>query len=270
MIVYTKGIHDPRVDYLATDSGNFQQGKLAVLIDENSASASEILAGALQDLDRAVIVGRRSFGKGLVQEQFPFGDGSAINLTVARYYTPSGRSIQKSYKNGIESYRNELAERVRKGELISERSNLDDSLFKKPTTYHTSTGRKVFSGGGIMPDIFVPEDTAQNTMLLQELAGKQLFTAYVVDHLQATLNKFTFEDSFLKQYAISDQQLNDFIMYSSQTIKEMDSREILISKPYLKTLLKSFAARFKWGDNAYYRALNCNDKTLETAIAAVK
>src|SRR5580698_334808 len=163
LIVYTKGVHDERKDYFATDSGIFKDGKLAVLIDEYSASASEILAGALQDLDRAVIVGRRSFGKGLVQQQFPFGDGSAVNLTVARYYTPSGRSIQKSYRGGVENYHNELAERVRKGELISEQSNLNDSIFKAPSKYHTSTGRKVFSGGGIMPDIFVPADTVQNT-----------------------------------------------------------------------------------------------------------
>ena len=270
LIVYTKGVHEPRTDYLATDSGSFQQGKLAVLIDENSASASEILSGALQDLDRAVIVGRRSFGKGLVQEQFPFGDGSAINLTVARYYTPSGRSIQKSYKNGIESYHNELADRVRKGELISERSNLNDTSFRVASSYHTSKGRKVFSGGGIMPDIFVPEDTAQNTMLLQELADRQLFTAYVIDHMQPLLKTYASADDFLKKYTVNDQGLTDFIVYASQTIKEMDSHEILISKPLLKTLLKSFAARFKWGDEAYYQALNADDETLKKGIEAVK
>jgi len=121
-----------------------------------------------------------------------------------------------------------------------------------------------------MPDIFVPEDTAENTMLLQELANAQLFTAYVVDRLQPAMKKFTSEDAFLKQYTITDQELSDFIVYSSQTIKEMDSREILISKPYLKTLLKSFAARFKWGDDGYYKALNGADKTLEAAIAAIK
>src|SRR5260221_11005846 len=123
LIVYTKGVHEERKDYFATDLGEFQHGKLAVIINEYSASASEILAGALQDLDRAVIVGRRSFGKGLVQQQFPFGDGSAVNLTVARYYTPSGRSIQKSYRYGVESYHDEIAQRMRKGEFFSEQSN---------------------------------------------------------------------------------------------------------------------------------------------------
>jgi len=270
LIVYTKGAHETRTDYLATDSGNFQQGKLAVLIDENSASASEILSGALQDLDRAVIVGRRSYGKGLVQEQFPFGDGSAVNLTVARYYTPSGRSIQKSYKSGIENYRNELAERVRKGELISEQNNLNDTIFKTPSKYRTSTGRKVFSGGGIMPDIFVPTDTAQNTYTIAELANAQLFTAYVIDRLQIMLNKYTSEDAFLTQYKVSDDELSNFIIYASQTLKEMDSNDIRLSKPYLKVLLKSFAARFKWGDGAYYKSLNANDEVLKKGIEAIR
>ena len=270
LIVYTKGVHEPRTDYLATDSGNFQQGKLAVLIDENSASASEILSGALQDLDRAVIVGRRSFGKGLVQEQFPFADGSAVNLTVARYYTPSGRSIQKSYKNGIESYRNELAERVQKGELISESNNLNDSIFKKHSPYHTSLGRKVFSGGGIMPDIFVPEDTTQRSIIVQELSDQLLFTAFVAEHLQPLLNKYASEDAFLKGYNVSDQEFDRFILYASQTIKEMDSQELLASKPYIKTLLKAFAGRFKWGDDAYFKILNADDPVLKKGIGAVK
>lgn len=268
LIVYTKGIHEPRTDYFATDSGNFEHGKLAVLIDENSASASEILSGALQDLDRAVIVGRRSYGKGLVQEQFPFGDGSAVNLTVARYYTPSGRSIQKSYKGGVESYRNELAERVKRGELISEQSYRNDSLFKAPTRYRTTNGRKVFSGGGIMPDIFVPADTAQNTYTVDEIANAQLFTAYVVDKMQPLLSKYN-EDTFLDHYNVTDDQLNDFIVYCSRTLKEMDSNDIRLSKPYLKTLVKAFAAHFKWGDNAYFRALNSDDETLKRAIAAL-
>jgi carboxyl-terminal processing protease len=270
LIVYTKGVHEVRRDYFATDSGMFQDGKLAVMIDEYSASASEILAGALQDLDRAVIVGRRSFGKGLVQQQFPFGDGSAINLTVARYYTPSGRSIQKSYKGGIESYHNEIAERMRKGEFFSAQSNLNDSIFKGPSPYHTLSGKKVFSGGGIMPDVFVPADTAQNTTLIQELSNQQLFTAYIIDCLQPALNKFRSADAYIKQYAITDDELNNFVVYASKSIKEMDSAELLVSKPAIKTILKAFIARFKWGDNAYFEVLNSDDVTLKKAVAAVE
>ena len=269
LIVYTKGVHQPREEYLASDSGLFQNGKLAVLIDEYSASASEILAGALQDFDRATIVGRRSFGKGLVQQQFPFGDGSAINLTVARYYTPSGRSIQKSYKGGIESYRNELAERMQKGELFSEESYLRDSSFKKATAYHTSGGRKVFSGGGIMPDVFVPADTSDNTMLIQELNSQQLFSAFVIDKLQPVLKSFTTDDAFLKSYNVNNDQFDDFIVYASKTLKEMDSNEIKISKDNIKLLIKAYAARYKWGDTAYFEVLNSDDNTLKKAIEAI-
>lgn len=269
LIVFTKGVHDERKDYFATDSGEFKDGKLAVLIDEYSASASEILAGALQDLDRAVIVGRRSFGKGLVQQQFPFGDGSAINLTVARYYTPSGRSIQKSYKGGVENYHNEISERMRKGELFSAQSNLNDSIFKRPTQYHTSNGRKVFSGGGIMPDIFVPADTARNTPLIEELGEQQIFTAYVIDKLQPALNNFASADDFIKEYTVNDSDVDKFVLYASNTIKEMDSQELLVSKPGIKTFLKAFAARFKWGDNAYFEVLNSDDATVKKAVASI-
>jgi carboxyl-terminal processing protease len=269
LIVYTQGIHEPRKDYLATDSGVFQDGKLAVIIDEYSASASEILAGALQDLDRAVIVGRRSFGKGLVQQQFPFADGSAVNLTVARYYTPSGRSIQKSYKEGIENYHNEIAVRMRKGELFSAQSNLNDSIFKRPSPYRTAQGRKVFSGGGIMPDVFVPEDSTQNTNILEELSNAQVFTAYSIDKLQPVLKKYATANDFIKKYKVTDDGLDDFILYASSTIKEMDSHELAISKETIKTMLKAYAARFKWGDNAYFEAMNSDDATLKKALEAI-
>ncbi|WPU94260.1 S41 family peptidase [Mucilaginibacter sabulilitoris] len=269
LIVYTKGVHEPRTDYFATDSGLFQHGKVTVLIDEYSASASEILAGALQDLDRATIVGRRSFGKGLVQQQFPFGDGSAVNLTVARYYTPSGRSIQKSYKGGLESYRNELAIRMQKGELFSEQSNRSDtSAFNgKGSSYHTLSGRKVFSGGGIMPDVFVPADTTQNTMLIQNLLDQQLFSAYVIDKMQPVINKFATGDDFIKNYNVSDDDFHSFILYSSQKLKEMDSHELLISRDYIKNILKANAARFKWGDNAFYQVMNINDEAFKKALS---
>ena len=265
LIVYTKGIHEPRTDYFATDSGSFQKGKVTVLIDEYSASASEILAGALQDLDRATIVGRRSFGKGLVQQQFPFGDGSAVNLTVARYYTPSGRSIQKSYKGGLESYRNELAIRMKKGELFSEQSIRNDSVFKG--SYHTLSGRKVFSGGGIMPDVFVPADTTQNTQVIQNLIDQQLFSAYVIDRMQPVLNKFATGDDFIKNYTVSDGDFHEFILYSSKTLKEMDSHELLISRDYIKSIIKANAARFKWGDNAFYQVMNGSDETFKKALS---
>jgi carboxyl-terminal processing protease len=270
LIVYTKGEHEPRTDYFASDSGMFQQGNLAVLIDEYSASASEILAGCLQDLDRATLVGRRSFGKGLVQEQFPFGDGSAVNLTVARYYTPSGRSIQKSYKNGVESYHNEIAERLQKGELYSAQNTMKDSSFRLAAAYHTSKGKKVYSGGGIMPDIFIPADTNTNTTLVQELNEQQLFTAYVIDKLYPVYKKYPTDDNFIKNFSVSDNDLDAFVLYASATLKEMDSRELLASKPGIKKLLKAYMGRFKWGDNAYYRIINQNDPALLKAVESVR
>lgn len=266
LIVYTQGSHEPRTDYFATDSGSYEKGDLTVIIDEYSASASEILAGALQDLDRATIVGRRSFGKGLVQQQFPFGDGTAINLTVARYYTPSGRSIQKSYRNGIASYRNELANRIRKGELLTAGSNLSDSAFLGASAYHTTKGRKVFSMGGIMPDVFVAADTTQNTQLVDDLASNQLFTAYVIDRLQPVLGKYPTADNFISQYDITDTGLHNFIAYASQTVKNIAQHDLMISRDIIKTLIKANAARFKWGNNAYYRVLNANDATFKTAL----
>jgi carboxyl-terminal processing protease len=266
LIVYTKGAHEPRTDYFATDSGSYEKGKLSIIIDEYSASASEILAGALQDLDRATIVGRRSFGKGLVQQQFPFGDGTAVNLTVARYYTPSGRSIQKSYKNGIRSYHAELANRVRKGELLSAGNSLADSAFVGASTYHTSNGRKVFSSGGIMPDIFVPADTTRNTQLLEDLADRQLFTAYVIDKLQPVLKNYGTENDFVKQFNITDTEFNSFIQYSAKSLEQVDPRELQLSTNIIKTLLKANTARFKWGNNAYYRVLNEYDNTFKKAV----
>ncbi|MFD0751898.1 S41 family peptidase [Mucilaginibacter calamicampi] len=269
LIVYTKGMHEPRTDYFATDSGAFQDGKLAVLIDEYSASASEILAGALQDLDRAVIVGRRSFGKGLVQEQFQFDDHSAVNLTVARYYTASGRSIQKTYKNGVASYRNELAERMRKGELFSAESNLNDSLLHTNSKYRTSAGRRVFSGGGIMPDIFVPEDTTRNTWLISQLNKNDLFTAYVIDYLQPVLKAYNTDDDFINGYSVNDAAMTHFIKYASLTVKDITKEEIAASKAHLKTLLKANAAHFKWGDEGYYKALNATDVALKKAVESL-
>jgi carboxyl-terminal processing protease len=158
---------------------------------------------------------------------------------------------------------------MRKGELFSAQSNYDDSIFKRPSPYRTLNGRQVFSGWGIMPDIFVAADTAQNTPLIGELGNQQLFTAYVIDRMQPALNKFPSADAFEKQYEVNNDEFDRFIQYASNTIKEMDSHEIAVSEPAIKTLLKAFAARFKWGDNAYYRALNCDDATLKKAISSI-
>jgi carboxyl-terminal processing protease len=269
LIVYTQGQHEPRTDYFATDSGAFEQGKLAVLIDEHSASASEIVAGALQDLDRAVIVGRRSFGKGLVQEQFGFDDGSALNLTVARYFTPSGRSIQKFYRNGADTYRKELADRLQKGEMYVAQNNLEDSTSVNPSAYRTSAGKKVYSGGGIMPDVFVPEDAAVNVPLIQDLARGQVFSGYVVEQMQGILKNYATPSDFARFYSVNDYELNSFISYATQVLGSLDARQVNTARNYLKLLIKAQTARFKWGNEWYYRIMNQNDADLVKAIAAL-
>ncbi|HEX3386536.1 MAG TPA: hypothetical protein VHS53_15155, partial [Mucilaginibacter sp.] len=181
---------------------------------------------------------------------------------------PSGRSIQKSYAGGVDNYHNEVATRMQKGELFSEESYLTDSSFKKATVYHTAKGRKVYSGGGILPDIFVPADTTGNTELVQDLGDRQLFNAYVIDKMQGNLAKYD-NNGFLKNYQVSNAQFDDFIQYAAQTLREMDSKEIKESKYNIKLLLKAFAARYKWGDNAYYEVLNSDDNTLEKAVEAI-
>jgi carboxyl-terminal processing protease len=158
---------------------------------------------------------------------------------------------------------------MRKGELFSEQNTLNDSIFKKPSAYHTLTGRKVYAGGGIMPDIFVPADTAGNTTLVQELGEQQLFNAYTIDQFGPILNKFNSADAFINEYNISDDEFDRFILYASKTIKEMDPREIKASRETIKTLLKATAARFKWGDNAYFEVMNSDDVTLKKAVEAV-
>jgi carboxyl-terminal processing protease len=162
-----------------------------------------------------------------------------------------------------------VAQRMQKGELFSEENYMRDSAFKRATVFHTAKGRKVYSGGGIMPDIFVPADTVGNTQLVQEMSDQQLFNAYVIDKLQPALSGYKTEDSFEQHYNISNDQVDDFILYSSKTLKEMNSAEVKESRDMIKLLIKAFAARYKWGDNAYFQVLNSDDVTLKKAIAAM-
>ncbi len=155
---------------------------------------------------------------------------------------------------------------MRKGELFSAQSNLNDSIFKQPSKYHTLAGRKVYSGGGIMPDVFVPEDSTLNNLLVQQLSVRQLFSAYVIDRMQGILKQYTTADNFLKQYNISDDELDNFIVYATASLKEIDPAEIKQSREHIKLFIKAFAARFKWGDNAYFETLNSDDTTLKKAI----
>jgi len=268
LIVYTQGKHEPRTDYIATGGGEFEDGKLAVLINENSASASEILAGAVQDLDRGIIIGRRSFGKGLVQEQFPFGDGSALNLTIARYYTPLGRSIQKSYKKGYIAYQNEIDDRFNDGELTEKVLSSKDSL-KKNAAFITGSGKKVFAGGGIQPDIYVKMDTTGMNKFYGALLTKKVLVDYVFDVLA---NRYTADylEQNLSSFTISDTDYKDFVKFVQGRNIQLDNKQLVAAKPVIYNDLKALLYKYHLGDAGYYKALNLNDSMVKQALSSLQ
>jgi carboxyl-terminal processing protease len=272
LIVYTKGLHEPRTDYNATKDGLFEKGKMAVLIDEGTASASEILTGALQDLDRATVIGRRSFGKGLVQEQFGFDDGSAMNLTIARYYTPSGRSIQKSYTKGKDIYQDEINKRFEHGDYTSLDSALTDSTFLTKQKYKTSKGRTVYGGGGIMPDVFVPLDTTDVTPFFQKINKKGLITQYVYNVLVNKIDPKQYDnaDSFSSNFNISDKEYQNFLKFCITNKVEFIAKNTLISKPLINTQMKALLARFYFNEEGFFRVLNQQDNFIDQALLQLK
>ncbi|RZM22859.1 MAG: S41 family peptidase [Pedobacter sp.] len=259
LIVYTEGKHEPRTDYVATGGGEFEDGKLAVLINENSASASEILAGAVQDLNRGIIIGRRSFGKGLVQEQFPFGDGSALNLTIARYYTPSGRSIQKSYKKGYTAYQNEIEERFSDGELTDKKN-----LAKKDTVK-----KKVFLGGGIQPDIYVKMDTVGYNKLYVNLASKKVLLDFVYDVLASRYTS-TFIEQNLSTFNINEADYRDMLKYIQARNISIDPKQMAEAKNIILSDVKVLLCKYYLGDAGYYKALNLSDAVVKQAITSLQ
>lgn len=268
LIVYTEGKHEPRTDYFATGGGEFEQGKLAVLINENSASASEIFAGAMQDLDRGIIVGRRSFGKGLVQEQFAFEDGSALNLTIARYYTPLGRSIQKSYKKGYAAYQHELEDRYNDGELTAKNAKQKDSL-QKVNAYVTPSGKKVFGGGGIQPDVYVKLDTMGYNKFYSTLVQKKVLIDFVFDVLA---DRYT--PSYLSQnlnvFTINDADYKDLLKYIQLKNVVIDPKQLLASKQVIYNDLKVMLYKYHLGDIGYYKAHNLTDNVVKQALVSLQ
>ncbi|MEO5909506.1 MAG: S41 family peptidase [Pelobium sp.] len=273
LIVYTQGLHEPRTDYNATSDGIFESGKLVILIDEGTASASEIVTGAMQDLDRATIIGRRSFGKGLVQEQFGFGDGSAMNLTIARYYTPSGRSIQKSYSKGADAYREEINNRYERGEYTSLDSALTDSAFSvNHQKFKTSKGKVVYAGGGIMPDIFVPLDTSKLTPFYQKVLRQGLIPDYVYSKLVNNVNSSAYKnaDDFVQRYQVSDLEMKKFITYCKLKKLNVRDQDVQISKPFLVNQMKALLARYYFNEEGFYRVFNQNDDFVKKALEAFK
>jgi carboxyl-terminal processing protease len=263
LIVYTEGTNTPKREYRAGKEGVWEKGKLTVLVDELSASASEILAGALQDWDRATIVGRRSFGKGLVQEQYSLSDGSAIRLTVARYFTPLGRSIQRPYDKGKKLYMEEILERYNNGEMLT----ADSIQQNKEQAFTTKNGKKVYGGGGIMPDVFVPVDTSLYASSITKLYLDGRFNNFVYQYYINNLplfQKYKSPAEFNIAYRNTEDAWNQLVTYAQKdsinlkNIPQDDKREV-------QDRIKAYLARFRWRTQGFYEVSNANDEVVKKA-----
>lgn len=267
LIVYTEGRTQRRVEYRAENPGSFENGKLIILIDEGSASASEIVSGAVQDWDRGVILGRRSFGKGLVQEPFQLSDGSAVRLTVSRYYTPAGRCIQKDYTEGVEAYEHEISNRYEDGEVNDETK----LKIKDSTVYKTDKGRKVYGGGGIMPDVFVAVDTSYINHFYAAIFEQSLLSRFTYNYMDANRKKLTSTyqnaGTFNASFLVSNDLWNNFVTYIKQnSTTNFTTQEINQSEKHVRLLIKAMIARQVWRDEGYYTVLSSEDKMIRKAI----
>lgn len=260
LIVYTDGKgtkYDNQIN--AHETGLFEKGDVIVLVNEGSASASEILSGAIQDNDRGLIVGRRTFGKGLVQAPLNLSDGSEIRLTISRYYTPSGRSIQKPYdKNNLEEYEDDYLQRYKHGEFFHEDSIPHNDSLK----YKTSQGRTVYGGGGITPDVFVARDTSQYTRYLSELFNQNIIREYTLNYFltnKEALNKQSFE-TYFKSFVVSDKMLNDINTMATKAGIKYKENDFKQSKNLIAIYTKAYIARNVWGNKGFYPIYNLTDE----------
>lgn len=271
ILVYTEGRTQRRRNYISKITGLFENGNLAILIDEGSASAAEIMAGAVQDLDRGILLGRRTFGKGLVQEQINLSDGSAMRLTIARYYTPSGRCIQKPYEKGNkQAYESELLSRFEDGEDIYQAKNDSTAAIPDSLKYNTRYGRTVLGGGGIQPDFFVPIDTSQ-TMGFYRLRSK--IPAFVYDYFSKNQNEMMqFKDleEFESNFKVSQGILNQFASFAKADSVKFEMVDISENKKEITTFIKAYIARQRWGNEGFYPVYNNLDRTLKVAISKIE
>jgi carboxyl-terminal processing protease len=270
LVVYTEGRSTPRTEFKTTKKGNFESGKLIVLIDESSASASEIVSGAVQDWDRGIIIGRRSFGKGLVQRPISLPDGSEMRLTISRYYTPSGRSIQRPYDKGVKAYRSDRMERFLSGELTSKDSvHFDESLM-----FSTSKNRAVYGGGGIMPDIFVPLDTNKVSEFVSAAFRKGIIIdfayALVENDREQLKNQFPTVQDLRDKFTLSEEQFNDFLALAAEAELEFNEEDFKLSENIFYIRLKAHLARNLYGSEAFYLVINEFNDALKEAEKVLK
>ena len=263
-IVYTEGAHQQKKEYFSSGYGNFESNELIILVNSGTASASEIVSGAIQDNDRGLIMGRRTFGKGLVQQPINLEDGSEMRLTVSRYYTPAGRCIQKPYGNGIDYY-NDIMNRYENGEL----QELDSVIFENAEKFTTPQGRTVYGGGGIMPDVFIPIDTSGSSLYLSSLAYTAAYRDFCFDYIDKNREKLNYKDvkSFKAQYSITEQMFNNFVenAYNNHGV-EKDLYGINASKNRIKNQLKQELATYLWDEEARFFISIPFDNDIQIAI----
>jgi len=273
LIVYTEGVNSGKREYTATNNGKFEKGRLIVLIDEGSASASEILTGAIQDWDRGVIVGRRSFGKGLVQRPYSLSDGSVIRLTIARYYTPTGRLIQKSYSEGTDAYRQDIIKRYSAGELLhSDSIKFIDSL----KFYTLKNKRTVYGGGGIMPDEFVPLDTTSLPKFYSNLIEKGIITNFILDYVEDNRQFFSQEYPDFKKFdttfVVNEVLYNKLIKYANEELEEdkkLKISDFANNNSTINTQLKALIAKSLWTNSEYNQVVNKTNTAFLKAIEII-
>ena len=298
LVVYTSGLHAEKKEYSATPLGELEQGKLIVLIDEGSASASEIVSGAIQDWDRGVLIGRRSYGKGLVQQPFPLTDGSMIRLTTAHYYTPSGRCIQKPYTDGVDAYQKDYIHRIEKGELFSKDSVIQNKTEKFLTKV---SNRTVYGGGGIMPDLFIPLDTSKYYIYYNTLNRKNVVYTGVLDIMDANREsfklKYTDFKTFNDKFEVTDEMVDKIIAAgdkidadkltddgdgnpveakpekNANEVKKVsskpDQKSIDFARPLLKKQMKALIARDLFSVSHYFQIMNVEDDAIKKAIEVI-
>lgn len=279
MLVYTEGANQLKETHESTAVGDFESGNLVILVNESSASASEIVSGAIQDWDRGVIVGRRTFAKGLVQKPVALPDGSQIRLTVARYYTPTGRCIQRPYKENLKNYNKDLIERYNHGELMHE----DSIAFPDSLRYQTlQLKRSVYGGGGIMPDIFIPLDTTKYTDYHRNIVAKGVLNKFVLNFLDKERKKLSrtyptddnkgeksFE-KFEKEFFISDEVINDLGKEGEKEGVKLDSAQLATSKDLIKLQIKAMLARDLWDTSEYYKIMNVENPIYNKGVEILK